>query len=96
MTPTPPSKLRSTKLESDKSIELAGSGVTSIFPKRSDRKTKEDRRPNWVNGLLYYIRRKEKGGSMLLLSDATIHPMNPFAKLFILYNDRFITPVTAV
>lgn len=75
LTPTPPTKLQSNKLESDKSVELAGSGVTSIFPKRSDRTNKEDRRPNWVNGLLYYLRRKEKGRS------SSLHVVTPVSML---------------
>ena len=49
------------QLESDKSIELAGSGVTSVFAKRLDKKMSDRRRPDWLSGLIYYLRRKEKG-----------------------------------
>lgn len=46
-----------------KSVELAGSGVTSIFPSRLETNVGNKRGPNWLAGFLYWLRRKEKGRS---------------------------------
>lgn len=45
------------------SVELAGSGVTSIFPSRLEKNVGNKRGPNWLAGFLYWLRRKEKGRS---------------------------------
>lgn len=47
--------------ESGKSVELAGSGVTSVFPTRIDPNVGSRRGPNWLAGFLYWLRRKDKG-----------------------------------
>ena len=44
-----------------KSVELAGSGVTSVFPDRLGGKVREQRGPSWLKGFLYWLQRKEKG-----------------------------------
>lgn len=44
-----------------KSVELAGSGVTSVFPSRLDPNVGSSRGPNWLAGFLYWLRRKDKG-----------------------------------
>lgn len=48
-----------------KSVELAGSGVTSIFPSRLETNVGNKRGPNWLAGFLYWLRRKEKGKTRL-------------------------------
>ena len=48
-----------------KSVELAGSGVTSVFPSRLETNVGSKRGPNWLAGFLYWLRRKEKGRSRL-------------------------------
>lgn len=48
-----------------KSVELAGSGVTSVFPTRLDHNVGSNRGPNWLAGFLYWLRRKERGMSKL-------------------------------
>lgn len=50
-------------VEPAKSVELAGSGVTSVFPDRFTSKVRDRRGPNWLSGFVYWLRRKEKGWS---------------------------------
>ena len=50
-------------VEPAKSVELAGSGVTSVFPDRFTSRVRDRRGPNWLSGFVYWLRRKEKGNA---------------------------------
>lgn len=68
MNPTAADALRKTQKHDNpslqgKSVELAGSGVTSVFPTRLDHNVGNKRGPNWLAGFLYWLRRKERGMS---------------------------------
>ncbi|KAL3154506.1 hypothetical protein ABBQ32_013968 [Trebouxia sp. C0010 RCD-2024] len=68
MNPTAADALRKTQKHDNpslqgKSVELAGSGVTSVFPTRLDHNVGNKRGPNWLAGFLYWLRRKERGWS---------------------------------
>ena len=70
LNPTPAEAVVKTKKvdhapQQGKSIELAGSGVTSVFPSRLESNVGSKRGPNWLAGFLYWLRRKEKGRSRL-------------------------------
>ena len=68
LNPTPAEAIDKTKKvehapQQAKSVELAGSGVTSVFPSRLETNVGSKRGPNWLAGFLYWLRRKEKGRS---------------------------------
>ena len=47
------------------SFELAGSGVTSVFPNRHDTGASDKHGPSWLNGFLFWLRRKDKGAQLV-------------------------------
>ncbi|DBB04045.1 hypothetical protein WJX77_007564 [Trebouxia sp. C0004] len=61
--PTGPNLPSIKRIEPATSVELAGSGVTSVFPNRCDTGASDKHGPNWLNGFLFWLRRKDKGWS---------------------------------
>lgn len=55
------------RIEPATSVELAGSGVTSVFPNGRDTGGSDKHGPNWLNGFLFWLRRKDKGAHLALL-----------------------------
>ena len=69
--PTGPNLPSIKRIEPATSVELAGSGVTSVFPNRRDTGGSDKHGPNWLNGFLFWLRRKDKGAHLVLLPRET-------------------------
>ena len=68
---TGPSVPAKRKIEPATSVELAGSGVTSVFPSHHEPGLSDKRGPSWLNGFLYWLRRKDKGVHNVQQPEAT-------------------------